>query len=206
MNWQYSRILTLLPKFETTTNTGMNILVHSKNLDSINIPISFSAINLFSYSRSISKPGPDGVEEVWIERTYLTTEEAFPTVLRRSEVIDVVVAEISPVETALQEVEQRTRELGGLNMRYSALAKTSQVVSTTPLSMALNAAVDTPINSGISLYRETFLSGDYMLRYPDRAEQVTKLRNAIDEQVGATLHVSSTGSHLIDPLSGPNDR
>ncbi|CAL1708002.1 unnamed protein product [Somion occarium] len=141
------------------------------------------AINLFSYSRSISKPGPDGVEEVWIERTYLTTEEAFPTVLRRSEVIDVVVAEISPVETALQEVEQRTRELGGLNMRYSALAKTSQVVSTTPLSMALNAAVDTPINSGISLYRETFLSGDYMLRYPDRAEQVTKLRNAIDEQV-----------------------
>ena len=51
----------------------------------------------------------DGTEEVWIEKTYLTTEEYFPTVLRRSEVVAVQVVPISPVETALLEVEQRTR-------------------------------------------------------------------------------------------------
>lgn len=93
------------------------------------------------------------------------------------------VVEISPVETALQEVEQKTRELTGLSQRYSALAKTSQAIPTTPLSMALNAAVDTPINGGVSLYRQTFLNGDYVLRCPDRAEHVAKLRDAIDEQV-----------------------
>ena len=93
--------------------------------------------------------------------------------------------EISPVETALQDVEQKTRELAGLNQRYSALAKTSQVIPTTPLSMALNAAVDMPTNTGISLYRQTFLDSDYLLRYPERAEQVAKLRVAIDEQVCA---------------------
>ncbi|KAI0082009.1 cytoplasmic protein [Panus rudis PR-1116 ss-1] len=142
-----------------------------------------SAINLFSYSRNIAKDGPDGSEEGWVEKTYLTTEEAFPTVLRRSEVVDVHILEISPVESALQEVEQRTRELAGLNLRYSALAKTGQVVSTTPLSMALNAAVDAPINSGTALYRQSFLAEDYVQRYPDRLDQVTKLRNAIDDQV-----------------------
>ncbi|KAL6308154.1 cytoplasmic protein [Sparassis latifolia] len=142
-----------------------------------------SAINLFSYSRSLTKVNPDGSEEVWTEKTFLTTEEAFPTVLRRSEVVDVQIVEISPVESALHEVEQRTRELAGLNIKYSALAKTAQPVPTNPLAMSLNAAVDAPINSGIGAFRQAYLSGDYLLRHPERVEQVEKLRNAVDEQV-----------------------
>ncbi|THH28531.1 hypothetical protein EUX98_g5658 [Antrodiella citrinella] len=142
-----------------------------------------SAINVFSYSRPVTKVSPDGNEETWVEKTYLTTEESFPTVLRRSEILEVAIMEVSPIETALQEVEQRTRELAGLNLRYSALAKTGQSVPTTPLSMSLNAAVDAPANTGISLYRQTFLTSEYVVRFPDRAEQVEKLRNAVDDQV-----------------------
>ncbi|KAI0700925.1 cytoplasmic protein [Cytidiella melzeri] len=142
-----------------------------------------SAINVFSYSRPVIKVGPDNVEETWVEKTYLTTEEAFPTVLRRSEVVDVAAVEISPIETALQEVQQRTRELEGLNTRYAALAKTTQSVSTTLLAMSLNAAVDAPITGGIASFRQSFLAEDYLARYPDRAEKVEKLRLAIDDQV-----------------------
>ena len=138
---------------------------------------------MFSYSRPITKICADGTEEVWLEKTYLTTEEIFPTVLRRSEVLEVAIVEISPIETALQEVESRTRELAGLNLRYSALAKTAQNVPTTPLSMSLNAAVDAPPNTGIPLYKQMFLTSDYIVRFPDRAEQVEKLRNAVDDQV-----------------------
>ncbi|EMD32101.1 hypothetical protein CERSUDRAFT_59129 [Gelatoporia subvermispora B] len=141
------------------------------------------AINLFSYSRPVTKIGRDGAEEVWVEKTYLTTEEIFPTVLRRSEVVATEVVEISPVETALQEIEQRTHELAGLNIQYSALAKTAQSVPTNVLAMTLNSAVDSPSNGGIGTYRQTFLTGDYVLRHPDRADQVDKLREAIDEQV-----------------------
>ncbi|EIW63135.1 cytoplasmic protein [Trametes versicolor FP-101664 SS1] len=142
-----------------------------------------SDINLFSYSRPISKMAPDGTEEVWVEKTYLTTEQYFPTVLRRSEVVHVQVHSISPVETALLEVEQRTRELAGLNQKYSSLAKTAQHVSTNVLAMSLNAAVDAPLNSGVGAFRQVFLSPDYADRFQDRAEQVEKLRVAIDEQV-----------------------
>ncbi|KAL0956056.1 hypothetical protein HGRIS_002226 [Hohenbuehelia grisea] len=142
-----------------------------------------SAINLFSCSRQLRKVARDGMEETWTEKTYFTTEEEFPTVLRRSEVIAIDVTEISPLESALSEVESKTKELAALNQRYSALAKTSQTMSTNALSMCLNGAVDAPMNTGIASFRQTFFSPDYINRYPDRADQVEKLQAAIDDQV-----------------------
>ncbi|KAF8185096.1 hypothetical protein K438DRAFT_1974296 [Mycena galopus ATCC 62051] len=38
------------------------------------------AINLFSSSRQVKKITRSGGEEIWLEKTYFTTEEAFPTV------------------------------------------------------------------------------------------------------------------------------
>lgn len=132
------------------------------------------------------KGGRDGSEEIWLEKTYFTTEEAFPTVLRRSEVVAMEVLEISPIENALTEVELKTKELASLNMRYASLAKTAQSVSTNALSMSLNSAVDAPAEGGISSYRQLFFAPDYVSRYPERAELVEKLRKAIDEQVNKT--------------------
>lgn len=149
--------------------------------------IFLSAINLFSSSRQIKKTTRDGTEEIWLEKTYFTTEEAFPTVLRRSEVVGLEVVEISPLENALNEVEQKTKELAALNMKYQALAKTSQLVSTNALAMSLNSAVDAPLNTGIASYRQMFFGPDYVARNPERAEHVDKLRAAIDEQVCHTL-------------------
>lgn len=134
---------------------------------------------------------PDGTEETWIEKTFLTTEEAFPTVLRRSEVVDVKIQKISPIETALQEVQQKTRELDALNTRYAALAKTGQPVQTTLLAMTLNAAVDAPNNGGVAFFRQSFLAEDYLVRHPDRAEKVEKLRLAIDDQVNTACFLYS---------------
>lgn len=90
---------------------------------------------------------------------------------------------MSPLETALSEVEQKTKELAALNMKYQALAKTSQLVSTNALAMSLNGVVDAPINTGIASYRQTFFSPDYVARNPERAELVDKLRLTIDDQV-----------------------
>lgn len=51
--------------------------------------------------------------------------------------------------------------------------------------MELNRAVDAPSNTGIAVYRQTFLSSDYVSRFPDREELVERLRIAIDDQVRA---------------------
>ena len=103
--------------------------------------------------------------------------------LRRSEVVNIEVVEISPLERALHEVEEKTKELALLHVKYQALAKTTQDVSTNALAMSLNTAVDAPQNFGIPSYRQIFFNPDYIVQFPERAESVEKLRAAIDEQV-----------------------
>jgi dedicator of cytokinesis protein 3 len=143
----------------------------------------FSAIRLFSSSRQTVKLDRDGNEELWLEKTYYTTEEDFPTLLRRSEIISSESLEISPVEIALQDVELKNKELDALNRRYSALVNTNQVISTNPLSMTLNSVVDAPMGSGVSSYRAAYLTPEYVERYSERVETVEKLRAAVDNQV-----------------------
>jgi len=103
-------------------------------------------------------------------------------VLSRSEVVAVEVLEVSPVEAALLDVEQTNKELNTLYTKYSTLAKAAQVVSTNPLSMALNTVVDAPTN-GITSYRTSFLTPEYVASHSERSELVNKLRAAVDEQV-----------------------
>lgn len=164
----------------------------------------YSAISLFSSSRQVRKLARDGMEEVWIEKTLYRTEESFPTVLRRSEVVEFEVKEISPLENALEEVREKTDELTALHIKYQALAKTTQDVSTNALAMSLNSAVDAPLNTGIASYKQIFFSPDYVARHPDRAEMVEQLRVAIDEQV---CHLPSRKRYSADQsFLGPYHR
>ena len=131
----------------------------------------------------MKKTARDGSEEIWIEKTYFTTEEPFPTVLRRSEILSMDVVEISPLESALNEVEEKTKELVNLKVKYEALAKTSQPVSTNALAMSLNSVVDAPHNTGIASYRHVFFDPSYVTHHPERADLVEKLRLAVDNEV-----------------------
>jgi dedicator of cytokinesis protein 3 len=103
-------------------------------------------------------------------------------------VVDTASIEISPLENAFTEVEQRTRQIATLERKYSSIAKTGQVVSTNALSMSLNAVVDASTEESIPYYRNAFLTPEYLERHPERAELIQKLREAIDEQV--ILHSS----------------
>ena len=132
----------------------------------------------------MTKVAPNGEEETWIVKTYFTTEETFPTVLRRSEIVLIQTSEISPIESALADVEAKTKELALLHVKYSTLVKTGQPVSTNTLSTTLHGVVEPPTNDGIPLYRKSFLTHEYASQNPDRLEYVQKLRDAIDEQAG----------------------
>lgn len=156
-------------------------------------------INFFCSSRQVKKAARAGPEEIWTEKTYFTTEEQFPTVLRRSEILSTEVVEISPLEGALSEVEDKTKELANLKIKYEALAKTSHPVSTNALAMSLNGVVDAPLNTGIASYRQIFFDPSYVGRYPDRADLVERLRIAIDNQVRAIDSCLKLHGHLCPP-------
>ncbi|KAG0151305.1 hypothetical protein CROQUDRAFT_36914 [Cronartium quercuum f. sp. fusiforme G11] len=143
-----------------------------------------NATNTFSYSRPFSKDEEPNTDPVmlWIEKTFLVCEDAFPTVLQRSEVLEIRLLEISPIENAILNTDQKTRELDTLQRRYLALSKTgSQKLNTNPLSMALNSAVD------------AFLRPEYLAKHPDQQEAMNLLRQAIENQTavidaGLKLH------------------
>ena len=72
-------------------------------------------MKVFSHSRPYSKSGNTSGErdlaDVWIDRTYITCEESFPTVLRRSEVKSVQSIEVSAIQNALDDIQAKTKEL-----------------------------------------------------------------------------------------------
>ena len=143
------------------------------------------AINTFSISRQYNKTDaqPPQFQDIWTEKTYFLTEEAFPTVLRRSEVIDVRVAHVSPVEGAIQDLEQKTKELVALNIRYSSMYETGAVgVQTNHLAASLNNVVDAPAPN-IKTYREAFLNSDFISQNAQQIDLIQKLRDTIDEHV-----------------------
>jgi dedicator of cytokinesis protein 3 len=148
---------------------------------------------VFSATRSFAKePTQDEkprFRDLWTEKTYFTTEESFPTVLRRSEIIEIQVVEISPLDNALLDVEQKTKELQALETKFSALAKTTTVFNATALSMALNSVVDTPPESGVPVYRDSFFRAEYLAQNPSQEPLLQKLRAAIDEQVRLKSHI-----------------
>lgn len=153
--------------------------------------------NLFSYARPFRKNGGNRREaadavNLWVEKTYLRCEDAFPSVLRRSEVAEVHIVELSPLENALSDVETKTQELLALEKRYVAMeevhvgAGKHKNINTNRLAMALNGAVDAPINGGIPLYRKTFLDTDNRqagkAETTDEAALLARLKEAISQQ------------------------
>ncbi|KAG9102699.1 hypothetical protein FRC06_001407 [Ceratobasidium sp. 370] len=146
-----------------------------------------SSLNQFSFVRRFVPEGHNSrnndARDIWTEKTVLTTEEMFPTVLRRSCVMDVTVTQYSPVENALQDVRAKTSELAALAHRYTGLAKSGAAVSTNALSMALNAVVDAGAGGSVSLFREVFMGGDYVANHPGSADSIHQLKVAIDNQV-----------------------
>lgn len=114
---------------------------------------------------------------------------AFPTILKRTEVLDVQVIEVSPLESALNDVKAKTAELDSHYRRYQPLATEAingdhgSQMDTNPLSMALNNAVDTGISGGIPLYRRAFFDSSFIAANTDKLDMVEELRLAVDEQV-----------------------
>ncbi|GAA5913444.1 hypothetical protein JCM6882_001962 [Rhodosporidiobolus microsporus] len=150
-------------------------------------------VNTFSFTRPLTKDAEGRIRStsdfttLWTEKTVLICEDTFPTVLRRSEVVEIRLIEISPVENALKDVQSKRHELTNLERRYRALAETEtdrRKINSNPLSMALNGAVDAPINQGIPTYRQAFLKPEFIATLPPaQVGVIHQLESSIDELV-----------------------
>ncbi|SOV06607.1 related to dedicator of cytokinesis protein 3 [Ustilago sp. UG-2017a] len=162
-----------------------------------------SGTDLFSFVRPFEKAGASSTEQ-WVEKTYLRCEDAFPTVLRRSEVAEVYVVEISPLEKALEDVKAKTIELETLEKKYVSTRKVSTgKINTNRLSMALNGAVDAPANEGVPMYKRTFFTEEYLASHADQQEVADGLREAIDAQAMVLFRCIRLHAQLCPPEMKP---
>lgn len=103
--------------------------------------------------------------------------------------------ELSPIDSALLDVEEQTKELSQLHVKFEVLSKMDSVTSTNDLAMALNEIVDAPPENGLELYRTTFFTQEYVSSHSSQEQSVAKLRQAVDDLVCTVL--SSTHRHVF---------
>jgi dedicator of cytokinesis protein 3 len=151
--------------------------------------------DLFSYARpmrkladgSLAPPTSTSADpsQLWVEKTYLRCEDQFPTVLRRSHVAEAWSVELSPLQNAIDDALSKTKELETLEKKYAAIYRvgsSGKGANTNRLSMALNGAVDAPVNGGIPMYKRAFFSPSFVSQNSDKEELIHGLRDAIDAQ------------------------
>lgn len=127
----------------------------------------------------------------WSEKTVFMTEEAFPTILKRSEIVETEVVGVSPIERAIEEVLRRTEELVALEKRFNANgAEGGEKMDITPLSVALTAAVDA--TKSVAPFRE-LIEGSH----DTSPELRDALKTIMLDHVGAIRKALSTHGQIV---------
>ncbi|XP_070947882.1 dedicator of cytokinesis protein 3 isoform X8 [Macaca nemestrina] len=159
-------------------------------------------VRKFRYDRPFHKGPKDKENEfksLWIERTTLTLTHSLPGISRWFEVERRELVEVSPLENAIQVVENKNQELRSLISQYQHKQVHGNI---NLLSMCLNGVIDAAVNGGIARYQEAFFDKDYINKHPGDAEKITQLKELMQEQV----HVLGVGLAVHEKFVHPEMR
>ncbi|XP_031199519.1 dedicator of cytokinesis protein 3 isoform X5 [Mastomys coucha] len=159
-------------------------------------------VRKFRYDRPFHKGPKDKDNEfksLWIERTTLTLTHSLPGISRWFEVERRELVEVSPLENAIQVVENKNQELRALISQYQHKQVHGNI---NLLSMCLNGVIDAAVNGGIARYQEAFFDKDYITKHPGDAEKISQLKELMQEQV----HVLGIGLAVHEKFVHPEMR
>ncbi|XP_073508062.1 dedicator of cytokinesis protein 4 isoform X5 [Phyllobates terribilis] len=135
----------------------------------------------FRYDRPFHKGTKDKENEfksLWVERTALTLVQSLPGISRWFEVEKREVAEMSPLENAIEVLENKNQQLRTLISQ----CQTRQMQNINPLTMCLNGVIDAAVNGGVSRYQEAFFVKEYIFNHPEDGDKISRLRELMLEQ------------------------
>lgn len=127
-------------------------------------------LRYFSYSKPIGTSS--SALDLWVEKTVYETYQAFPTIVKRSEVKQVSTIKLSPLQNALETLDGKINDLVALEAQFGAGRANQGTVS--KLNLVLSGAIDSPINGGVQIYR-AFLEDDNLKTDPQQAPLVQVL-------------------------------
>uniref|UniRef100_A0A8C4Q7C8 Dedicator of cytokinesis 3 n=1 Tax=Eptatretus burgeri TaxID=7764 RepID=A0A8C4Q7C8_EPTBU len=151
------------PDDTITSSDGQHIQIFAvtpvpENLEllrSVRVPVrvkSFYKVNnirRFRHDRPFYKGSRDKENEfknLWVERTTLILKYSLPGISRWFEVEKKEVVEVSPLENAIEAVDNKNMELRSLIAQHQE----QRAYNINPLSMCLNGVIDAAVNGGIA--------------------------------------------------------
>ncbi|KAF7670188.1 hypothetical protein LDENG_00035470 [Lucifuga dentata] len=184
---QYLQIYAVTPIPES-----QDVLQRDGVPDNIKSFYKFNHIWRFRYDRPFHKGTKDKENEfksLWVERTTLTLVQSLPGISRWFEVEKRELVEVSPLENAIEVIENKNLQLRTLITQ----CQSRQMQNINPLTMCLNGVIDAAVNGGLARYQEAFFIKDYIMNHPEDGEKIGRLRELMFEQAhileyGLTVH------------------
>jgi hypothetical protein len=149
-------------------------------------------LRVFEISKGVQKATEKNptneFKTLWVEKTYVFTEESFPTNRRRIPVVWTKVKNITPLENAVMTVKSKNDEL---RFKLIAVRDTprEQPVDVGPLSMNLNGILDAAVNGGTQKYIDAFLANLPAYEFPISWHALTE----VEVHVRPSLHSEVCG-------------
>lgn len=159
-------------------------------------------VSEFTLSRPFHKGVKDKENEfatLWIERTSMTTKDSFPGKLRWFEVETQNSIELSPIETAIDTLTVKNKEILSMCNRYAANPK----IDLNPFTMLLNGVIDAAVMGGISNYERIFFSSEYLSKNPEHIAYIDRIKELIVEQVDICEKGLKIHKGLVTPQLQP---
>ncbi|XP_044198867.1 dedicator of cytokinesis protein 4b isoform X6 [Thunnus albacares] len=173
---QYLQIYAVTPIPES-----QDVLQRDGVPDNIKSFYKFNHIWKFRYDRPFHKGTKDKENEfksLWVERTTLTLVQSLPGISRWFEVEKRELVEVSPLENAIEVIENKNLQLRTLITQ----CQNRQMQNINPLTMCLNGVIDAAVNGGLARYQEAFFVKDYIMNHPEDGEKIGRLRELMFEQ------------------------
>lgn len=160
-------------------------------------------VQKFTYSRPFHKEQKDKENEfktMWVERTYYVIAEKLPGILRWFEVISATTEELSPIQTAIENMEDINRKLKNMIIQHQE----EPTLQVNPLSGLLNSVIDSAVMGGPVIYEQAFCSEDYSQTHPGDQIHISRLKELFAEQiplveVGLGIHKRKV-TDILKPL------
>ncbi|KAL9126700.1 MAG: hypothetical protein Q9217_004280 [Psora testacea] len=127
-----------------------------------------------------------GVQDQWIEKTIYSTKEAFPTILRRSEIVSIDTVRLSPLQTAVERTTRKTTELATFEKRVVK----GDESGFSNLTEAIISSVDPSSAATVAQYRQLLPARTEQAEEDDDAEQPALSPLHVALQIALFEHVS----------------
>jgi len=143
------------------------------------------------------KKGENEFRNLWISQVFVIAEEVVPSIRRRIPVVKQFSKTLSPLQTAVNNLNTKTQEL----IKLVQACENDPTHDIRSLSMSVNGVLDAAVMGGVAKYQEAFFDSDYFDENPQDKDLAEKFKEALRWQLQeAEKALAAYGKYRPDNL------